>query len=256
MGIIQNIQERFITLVDVGLFLKSLSKKTEIDAKTLLFFIDKEAFEKSIDLILFISSYDFSPPNKTLSKPILKKINQVLHGSSFYIALREKHHEDRLLISLEQLKKIDEELEITDDCCFLFNKYNFKQYERQLITGDNQVTHRPTDQVQALQARIAELEQELQNLKKPEAQTEAVTIAENYNPTERETHLQMIAVLSMKYAEQNKSSLMTEKGKIINSTLANILAKESQELFTSPRKAETFRPRIAEALKTYLPQAE
>lgn len=101
-----------------------------------------------------------------------------------------------------------------------------------------------------LQTRIAELECQ----KQPEsAPTKA---EENYNQTERETHLQIIAMLAMKYAESNKHSLMTATEKINQSALANVLKKEAEELFITPRNQDAFRKRIAEAIKYYSPKGD
>ena len=48
------------------------------------------------------------------------------------------------------------------------------------------------NQIAELQARIAELEAEKQNLKKPEP------LGDNYNPTGRGTHLQTIDILAIR----------------------------------------------------------
>ncbi|MXN89023.1 hypothetical protein [Pasteurella canis] len=105
-------------------------------------------------------------------------------------------------------------------------------------------------QIAELQNRIAELEKEIESLKKSDIESS------KYNPTERETHLQAIAILALRYAEQNESRLMTDTGKIKKSSIAKILKDESAELFTTPKSAETFRPRIAEAIKFYSQEAE
>ncbi|MGC7590385.1 hypothetical protein ACPWUF_07875 [Bisgaard Taxon 46] len=110
-------------------------------------------------------------------------------------------------------------------------------------------------QIEELQKKITELEKEqqkkeIQNLSKPDIESS------KYNPTERETHLQAIAILALRYAEQNESRLMTDTGKIKKSSIAKILKDESTELFTTPKSAETFRPRIAEAIKFYSQEVE
>lgn len=150
------------------------------------------------------------------------------------------------------------------DLMSIYNEHNFDDvfyFEcDELIRIFRELSNKNTDnaydqQIAELRSRIAELETENQNLKKSEPQPiEQQT--ENYNPTERGTHLQAIAILAMRYAEQNKSTVMTEKGKIKNSAIAEILAKEAKILFTNPKDKDTFRRRLAEALKTYLPQAD
>lgn len=97
-----------------------------------------------------------------------------------------------------------------------------------------------------------------QNLKKtepPPTKTETATIADNYNPTERETHLQAIATLSFELAKC-KSVFATSIGKPKQATIAEILEKEAKVLFANPKSKDTYRKRLGEALNTYSPQAD
>lgn len=151
-----------------------------------------------------------------------------------------------------------------DDLLELYNEYNFDEifyfkhtdlleYFQKIIDKEEKIQKSyqyQTELITELQGRIAELEKEIESLKKSDIESS------KYNPTERETHLQAIAILALRYAEQNESRLMTDTGKIKKSSIAKILKDESAELFTTPKSAETFRSRIAEAIKFYSQEAE
>ncbi len=101
--------------------------------------------------------------------------------------------------------------------------------------------------------RIAELEQQLEELKQKLAQaTQSPTVgnSQNYNPTERETHLQIIYGLVEKLTKKDINHSKYQRGNNINkSSIARDLADEAQGRFINPRDAEGFRNRLTEILK-------
>lgn len=94
-----------------------------------------------------------------------------------------------------------------------------------------------------------------QKLEQAKPTTNGATTENSYNPTERETHLQAIALLSLELAN-HKPVFITSTGKPKQSTIADILEREAKELFSNPKSQDTYRKRIAEALKKFPPQAD
>lgn len=99
--------------------------------------------------------------------------------------------------------------------------------------------------------RIAELEQQLEELKQAQAtQPPTVGNSKNYNPTERETHLQIIYGLVEKLTKKDINHSKYQRGNKINKmAIANDLERELQGLFITPKTAEGFRNRLTEILK-------
>lgn len=92
-----------------------------------------------------------------------------------------------------------------------------------------------------------------QDLPKPANETTANQNGElltGYSEKERETHLQLIFLLSDKLAKSN-ISLQKGEGNINASRIAAMLKTESRELFTNPKKPETYRKIINEAIKHF-----
>lgn len=100
---------------------------------------------------------------------------------------------------------------------------------------------------------IAELEQQLEELKQKLAQaTQPTTVgnSQNYNPTERETHLQMIYGLTCLLSKKEINHQRYIRGNNINkSMIASDLERELQGIFTTPKTAEGFRNRLTDILK-------
>ncbi|QBQ63867.1 hypothetical protein EXH44_06280 [Actinobacillus indolicus] len=111
-----------------------------------------------------------------------------------------------------------------------------------------------TDEIiSTLNQRITELEQQLEELKQKLAQaTQSPTVdnSQNYNPTERETHLQIIYGLVEKLTKKDINHSKYQRGNKINKmAIANDLERELQGLFITPKTAEGFRNRLTEILK-------
>ncbi|MWP79828.1 hypothetical protein GRR95_07340 [Glaesserella parasuis] len=74
--------------------------------------------------------------------------------------------------------------------------------------------------------------------------------SKNYNPTERETHLQIIYGLVEKLTKKDINYSKYQRGNNINkSAIARDLADEVQGLFINPRDTEGFRNRLTKILK-------
>lgn len=101
---------------------------------------------------------------------------------------------------------------------------------------------------------IAELEQQLEEVKqKLEQSTQLSPMEEDsksYNPTERETHLQMIYGLTCLLSKKEINHQRYIRGNNINkSMIASDLERELQGIFTTPKTAEGFRNRLTDILK-------
>ncbi len=135
----------------------------------------------------------------------------------------------------------------------------YKQRELNLLREENQtlksrieeLNKNPNSSQQT--NRIAELEQQLEELKQKLAQaTQPPTVGnrKNYNPTERETHLQIIYGLVEKLTKKDINHSKYQRGNNINkSSIARDLADEVQGLFINPRNEEGFRNRLTKILK-------
>lgn len=131
---------------------------------------------------------------------------------------------------------------------------SFDEFIDELNTVLNQELYTELEQQNKTQAnRIAELEQQLEELKQKLAQaTQSPTVgnSQNYNPTERETHLQIIYGLVEKLTKKDINHSKYQRGNNINkSSIARDLADEAQGKFINPRDTEGFRNRLTEILK-------
>ncbi|OOF47570.1 hypothetical protein [Rodentibacter trehalosifermentans] len=111
--------------------------------------------------------------------------------------------------------------------------------------------------IEELQAKITELENQLQAQQSAVNSQEVLPVSnldENYNPTERDTHLLIIGALANLLAKpiQNKSRYLKGTGAINQSAINKDIETEIAELLkpsTKERSAETIKPRLREALK-------
>lgn len=106
--------------------------------------------------------------------------------------------------------------------------------------------------------RIAELEQQLEELKQKLAQaTQSPTVgnSQNYNPTERNTHLQMIAILAEELAKSKNGKYLKKSTGLPNhlnlSELLERLAKEIEIEAVTAKSVDTYRKRLGEASQYY-----
>ncbi|MBN6070565.1 hypothetical protein HYE53_05590 [Aggregatibacter actinomycetemcomitans] len=107
--------------------------------------------------------------------------------------------------------------------------------------------------IETLRARITELESQLQ--KRSVVDSELISQATKYNPTERETHLLIIGALANLLANPNKNASRYVKGtgtinlsaisKDISDQIILLLQPE-----TKVRSEETIKPRLREAINT------
>lgn len=102
--------------------------------------------------------------------------------------------------------------------------------------------------------RITELEQQLEELKQKLEQSKQLPPMEedskSYNPTERETHLQMIYGLTCLLSKREINHQRYIRGDNINkSMIASDLERELQGIFITPKTADGFRKRLTEILK-------
>ena len=131
---------------------------------------------------------------------------------------------------------------------------SFDEFIDELNTELNQESYTELEQQNKTQTNhIAELEQQLEELKQKLAQaTQPPTVgnSKNYNPTERETHLQIIYGLVEKLTKKDINHSKYQRGNKINKmAIANDLERELQGLFITPKTAEGFRNRLTEILK-------
>lgn len=82
-----------------------------------------------------------------------------------------------------------------------------------------------------------------------------VTEVKKYNETERETHLQAIAFLSIKLSERI-GAFKTGEGKIKLNPIAMMLEKMSKENCITAKSQDTFNRRLAEAVKLFQKYSE
>lgn len=120
---------------------------------------------------------------------------------------------------------------------------------RSFVEYDEQIQR----ELQEKADRIAELEQQLEELKQKLAQSTQPPIVSNsqsYNPTERETHLQMIYGLTCLLSKREINHQRYIRGDNINkSMIASDLERELQGIFITPKTAEGFRNRLTDILK-------
>ncbi|MBF0785934.1 hypothetical protein E4T80_10685 [Muribacter muris] len=124
---------------------------------------------------------------------------------------------------------------------------------------ENRIKSKNTDEIDTSQQRITELEQQLlqEQAKNAEllAQLECLKNVElqssenNYNPTEKETHLQIIYGLVEILTNRTINHQKYLRGNGINkAAIANGLEAELKGLFTNPRTVEGFRNKLTEIL--------
>lgn len=132
---------------------------------------------------------------------------------------------------------------------------SFDEFIDKLNTELNRESYTELEQQNKTQAnRIAELEQQLEELKQKLAQaTQPPTVGNSkkrYNPTERETHLQIIYGLVEKLTKKDINHSKYQRGNNINkSSIARGIAEEVQGLFIDPRDTEGFRDRLTKILE-------
>ncbi|OOF64705.1 hypothetical protein [Rodentibacter sp. Ppn85] len=111
--------------------------------------------------------------------------------------------------------------------------------------------------VEELQAKITELENQLQAQQSAANSQEVLPVSnldENYNPTERETHLLMIDAMAKLLTNQNFNVNKYIRGKNINKKqISEDVTEHITEVLNTPetksRSLETIRKRLDEALK-------
>lgn len=125
---------------------------------------------------------------------------------------------------------------------------------------ENRIKSKNTDEIDTSQQRIIELEQQLLQEQAKNAEllaqlkclqnTELQSSENNYNPTEKETHLQIIYGLVEILTNRtiNHQKYLRRNG-INKVAIANALEAELKGLFTNPRTAEGFRNKLTEILK-------
>ncbi|OOF56374.1 hypothetical protein BKK56_03520 [Rodentibacter genomosp. 2] len=135
---------------------------------------------------------------------------------------------------------------------------NIKELEHNSLLEINSVDQeRNTEKdstIEELQTKITELENQLQARQSAVNSQEVLPVDENYNPTERETHLLMIDAMAKLLTNQNFNVNRYIRGKSINKKqISEDIAEHITKVLNTPettiRSAETIRKRLNEALK-------
>ncbi|MBF0750904.1 MULTISPECIES: hypothetical protein [unclassified Pasteurella] len=132
-----------------------------------------------------------------------------------------------------------------------------KLAEMKLITIPNPKYNNDKDRIiEELQTKITELENQLQAQQSAVNSQEVLPVSnlENYNPTERETHLLMIDAMAKLLTNQNFNVNKYIRGKNINKKqISEDITEHITKVLNTPettiRSAETIRKRLNEALK-------
>ncbi|OOF82820.1 hypothetical protein BKG92_05440 [Rodentibacter ratti] len=146
----------------------------------------------------------------------------------------------------------------------LNDKYNISVLNGYEIQEENQIFIKPSEEItrkelviEDLQTKITELEKQLQAQQSAVNFQEVLPVSnldENYNPTERETHLLMIDAMAKLLTNQNFNVNKYIRGKNINKKqisedVTEHITKVLNTPETKPRSLETIRKRLDEALK-------
>lgn len=135
------------------------------------------------------------------------------------------------------------------------NQRKFEQLKEENKQLKSRIEELNKKSISSLQTnRIAELEQQLEELKQKLEQSKQLPPMEedskSYNPTERETHLQMIYGLSCLLSKREINHQRYIRGGNINkSMIASDLERELQGIFTTPKTADGFRKRLTDILR-------
>lgn len=114
---------------------------------------------------------------------------------------------------------------------------------------ENKQSATESEELSRLKQQNIELLIELEKLKSA-VNSDDVLAQENYNPTEKETHLQIIYGLVEMLTKKPINSKRYLRGQGINkSAIASDLERDLQGIFINPRTAEGFRNKLTEILK-------
>ena len=271
MGIVDQILSKFIAVVDINLFLNNLEKETDINRRVLEHAIDVEASKKGVTITLVVAKNgNYLEPTAAIKYPLIKQVHSLANGVSFLHLEEVYEFGYSLFINIEQLKLIDNNVNIPEDSIYYVNKGYFTPMERKLLTDPYGIiddscaenlskpdanTVEKDSIIAQLQLENAELQtriSELENKTQQSAVDSEPTLgnAKAYDVRERETHLLIIGALSNLLAE-NKQKYQKGNGGINQSAISKDIETEIIELLqpaTKTRTIDTIRPRIRESL--------
>lgn len=278
MGIVDRILSKFITVVDINLFINELGKETGINRRVLERAIDVEASKKGVEITLVVAKNgNYLEPTRAIKYPLIKEVHGLANGASF-LHLEEVYEAGcSIFINIEQLKLIDNNVNIPEDSIYYVNKGNFNPMEQKLLTDPYGIIGNPCTenlsqsetnttekdpmiaQLQSenaeLQTRIAELEDLMSSNveQQPPVDSKPTLQGTKYNTIERETHLLIIGALANLLANPNKNKTRYVKGAgaINQSALNSDIGAEIASLLqpeTKSRSEETIKQRVREAL--------